>query len=53
VTVRGVVDVQWRDALGAVIYSTQQVANGGHSDAGGGDPAGFSAMTCTLNPASH
>jgi len=46
---RGVIEFDWR--LGAKsIASTVRSTTGGHQVAAGGDPPGFSATTCTIQP---
>ena len=47
VTLRGVVDFQWRRG-GTVLLSTSRASTVGHKSLAGADPAGFSAATCLI-----
>jgi hypothetical protein len=47
VSIRGVVDFQWRDA-GKVLVSTAEPTTVGHKALVGADPAGFSAASCAV-----
>jgi hypothetical protein len=47
VTLRGVVDFQWRRGR-TVLLSTSRASTVGHKSLAGADPAGFSAATCLI-----
>jgi hypothetical protein len=47
VTLRGVVDFQWRHAKTVILSATRTTAVG-HKSLAGADPAGFSAETCVI-----
>jgi hypothetical protein len=47
VTLRGVVDFQWRRG-GTVLLSTAAPSSAGHRSLAGADPANFSAATCVI-----
>ena len=47
VTLRGVVDFQWRHGT-RVLLSTAQPTSAGHKSLAGADPANFSAATCVI-----
>ncbi|HTA12572.1 MAG TPA: hypothetical protein VK765_04055 [Solirubrobacteraceae bacterium] len=47
VTLRGVVDFQWR-AAGKVLVSSAEPTTAGHKALVGADPAGFSAASCAV-----
>ena len=48
VTLRGVVDFQWRRG-GTVLLSTAVPTSAGHRSLAGADPANFSAASCVLS----
>jgi hypothetical protein len=47
VTLRGVVDFQWRRG-GTVLLSTAVASSAGHKSLAGADPANYSAATCVI-----
>jgi hypothetical protein len=47
VTLRGLVEFQWRSAT-KVTYSTSRMTGAGHKSLAGADPASFSAATCVI-----
>ncbi len=47
VTLRGVVDFQWRRGK-EILVSAAEPASAGHRSLAGADPAGYSAATCII-----